>query len=87
MSRTYFKQSVGKTVDSPISTSQGPKPVKPKIKLKTKTGLVEEGDITISGVITRLIKLHKEKSGSKDLQHQTLTERASLGEKHPCVSR
>ena len=32
-------------------------------------------------------ELHKEKFGSKDLQHRTLTERASLGEKHSHVSR
>ena len=89
-------QSMGKIVDSPISTSESSEPVKPKSKLKILTGLVEEGDITISGVITRILvfranqginELHKEKFGSKDLQYQTLTERASLGEKHSCVSR
>ena len=57
---------------------------------------MEEGDITISGVITRILvfranwginELHKEKASSKDLQHRTLTEKASLGEKHLCVSR
>jgi hypothetical protein len=42
----------GKTVDSPISTSEGHKLVKPKIKLKIKIGLAEEGDITIRGIIT-----------------------------------
>jgi hypothetical protein len=86
----------GKTADSLISTSEGPKPVKPKIKLKTKTCLAEEGDITIRGIITRILifrprslnnKLHKEKYGLKDLQHRTLTKRASLGEKHSRVSR
>ena len=95
MSRTYFKQSVGK-VYSPISTSEGSEPIKPKSKLKTKTGLAEEGDITIKGIITRILifksrylinELHKEKSGLKDLQHQTLIERASLGEKHSRISR
>ena len=83
-------------VNSLISTSEGPDPVKPKSKLKIKTGLVEEGDITIGGIITRIFifrtnrginELHKEKSGSKDLQYRTLTERASLGEKHSRVSR
>jgi len=34
----HFKQSVGELVDSPISTSECPEPIKPKIKLKTKTG-------------------------------------------------
>jgi hypothetical protein len=34
-----------------------------------------------------LNELHKESSVSKDVQHQTLTERASLGEKHSRVSR
>ena len=86
----------GKLVDSPISTSDGPEPIKPKSKLKTKTGLVEEGDITIRGIVTRIFvfrtnrginKLHKKKSGSKDLQYQTLTKRASLGEKYSYVSR
>ena len=94
-SRTHFKQNVKELVNSLISTSEGPEPVKPKIKLKTKTGLAEEGDITIRGIITRIFifktnrginELHKEKSGSKDLQYQTLTERASLGEKHSRVS-
>ena len=60
-----------------ISTSEGPEPVKQKIKLKTKTGLAEEGDITIRGIIIRILvfrtnrginELHKEKSSSKDLQ-------------------
>ena len=32
-------------------------------------------------------QLHKEKSGSKDLKHGTLIKSASLGEKHPRVSR
>jgi hypothetical protein len=68
----------GKIVDSPISKSEGPEPIKPKLKFKTKIGLVEKGDITIRGVITRIFifknkpkysinELHKEKSGSKDL--------------------
>ena len=38
-----------------IFTSEGSEPVKPKSKLKTKIGLVEEGDITIRGVITRIL--------------------------------
>jgi hypothetical protein len=42
-----------KAVDSPISTSEGPEPVKQKSKFKTKTGLAKEGNITIRGVITR----------------------------------
>ena len=83
-------------VNSLISTSEGPEPIKPKSKLKTKTGLAEEGDTTIRGIITRIFvfrtnrginELHKEKASSKDLQHRTLTEKASLGEKHLCVSR
>ena len=83
-------------IDSPISISEGPKPVKPKSKLKTNIGLVEEGDITIRGIITRIFvfrtnrginELHKEKSCSKDLQHRTLTERTSFGEKHLRVSK
>ena len=43
-----------KIVDSPISTSEGPEPVKLKSKLKTKMGLAK-GDITIRGVITRIL--------------------------------
>ena len=35
-------------------TSEGPEPVKPKSKLKTKTGLAEEGDITIRGTTARI---------------------------------
>ena len=94
-SKTHFKQNV-ELVNSLISTSEGPEPVKPKSKLKTKIGLVEEGYITIRGIVTRIFifrtnrginELHKEKSSSKDLQHRTLTERASLGEKHSRVSR
>ena len=54
MSRTHFKVW-GKIVDSPISTSEGSEPVKPKSKLKTKTGLAKEGDITIRGVTTRVL--------------------------------
>jgi len=42
-------------VDSPISISEGPKPIKPKQKLKTKTGLAEEGDITIRGTTSRIL--------------------------------
>ena len=45
----------GKTVDSPIPTSKGFEPAKPKSKLKIKTGLVEKGDITIRGTITRIL--------------------------------
>jgi len=37
------------------STSKGPEPIKPKSKLKTKTDLVEEGDITIKSIITRIL--------------------------------
>ena len=37
-----------------IFISEGPKSVKPKSKLTTKTGLAEEGDITIRGVIKRI---------------------------------
>ena len=95
-SRTHFKQNVEELVNSLISTSEGPEPVKPKSKLKIKTRLAKEGDITIRGIIIRIFvfrtnrginKLHKEKSSSKDLQHRTLTERASSGEKHSRVSR
>jgi hypothetical protein len=81
-----------------ISISEGPEPVNPKSNLKTKTGLAEEVGLTMRCVITRIFvfknkprylinELHKEKSGLKDLQHRTLTERASLGEKHFYVSR
>ena len=91
-SKTHFKQNV-ELVNSLISTSEGPELVEPKSKLKIKTGLAKEGDINIRGVITRnkprylINELHKKKSGSKDLQYRTLTERASLGEKHSHVSR
>jgi hypothetical protein len=44
------RQSISQT-----STSEGPEPVKPKSKLKTKTDLAEEGDITIKSVITRIL--------------------------------
>jgi hypothetical protein len=54
--------------------------------------LAEEGDITIRGIIARnkprylINELHKEKSGSMDLQHRTLTERVSFGgEALPCI--
>ena len=60
MSRTYFKQSVGK-VYSLISTSEGSEPVKPKSKLKTKTGLAEEGGITIRGAATIISSLEQTK--------------------------
>ena len=89
-SRTHFKQDVEELVNSLISTSEGPEPV------KIKTSLAEEGDITIRGIIIRIFvfgtnrginKLYKEKCGAKDLQYQTLTEKASLGEKHSHVSR
>ena len=53
MSQTHFKQSVGEEIDSLISTSESFEPV----KLKTKTGLAEEGDITIRGVTTRILIL------------------------------
>jgi hypothetical protein len=49
MSRTHFKQSVEK-IDSLISTSEGSE----LVKLKTKTGLAEEGDITIRGPTSRI---------------------------------
>jgi len=55
MSWTHFKQSVGELVSSPISTSKSFEPVKPKSKLKIKTGLAKEGDITTSGIITRIL--------------------------------
>ena len=95
-SRTHFKQNVQELVNFPISISKGPKPVKLKSKLKTKIGLAEEGDITIRDIIIRISvfrtnyginELHKEKSGSNDLEYRTLTERASLGEKYSRVSR
>ena len=44
------RQSIPQT-----STSEGPEPVKPKSKLKTKIGLAKEGDITIKSVITRIL--------------------------------
>ena len=52
---THFKQNVEELVNSLISTSEGPEPVKPKSKLKIKTGLVKEGDITIRGIVTRMV--------------------------------
>ena len=52
MSKTHIKPSVGK-VDSPISTSEGSEPV----KLKTKTGLAEEGAITVRGATSRILIL------------------------------
>ena len=75
MSRTHFKQSMGKLVDS-SNFYKCSEPIKPKSKLKTKTGLAEDGDITNRGIITRIFvfrtnrginELHKEKSSSKDL--------------------
>ena len=72
-------------------------PVKPKSKLKTKMALMGEGGITIRGATAKssflsklrylINKLHKEKYGSKDLRHRTLTERASFWEKYSRVSR
>ena len=53
-SMTHFKQNVEELVNSLISTSEGPEPIKPKSKLKIMTGLAEEGDITIRGIITRI---------------------------------
>ena len=66
-------------------------PVKPKSKLGTKTGLAEEGGITIGsatigGTTTRILifkskprysinELRKEESRSKDFKHQTHAER------------
>jgi hypothetical protein len=46
---------VGELVNSPISTSKSSEPVKPKSKLKIKIGLAEKGDITIGGIITRIL--------------------------------
>ena len=46
---------MGELVNSPISTSEGPKPVKLKSKFKTKIGLVEEGGITIRGTTARIL--------------------------------
>jgi hypothetical protein len=37
-----------------ISIREGPESIKPKSKLTIKTGLAEEGDITIRGIITRI---------------------------------
>jgi hypothetical protein len=54
MSKTHFKQSVGKLVNSPISTNESSEPVRPKSKLKTKIGLEEEGGITNICVIIRI---------------------------------
>ena len=54
MSRTHFKQSMGESVDSP-NFYKCSEPIKPKSKLKTKMDLVEGGDITIKGVITRIL--------------------------------
>jgi hypothetical protein len=75
---------MGESIDFPNSTSESSEPVNPKSKLKIKAGLGKEGDITIRGIITRnklsylINELHKEKSGSKDLQHRTLTKRAPV---------
>jgi hypothetical protein len=52
--RRHFKQSMGEQLILQICTSEGSEPVKPKSKLKTKTGLAE-GGITIRGVITRIL--------------------------------
>ena len=54
-SRTHFNQNVEELVNSLISTIEGPEPIKPKSKLKIKIGLVEEGDITIRGIIRRIL--------------------------------
>jgi hypothetical protein len=54
MSRTHFKKNVGELVNFPISINESFKPVRPKSKLETKTGLEEEGDITNICVITRI---------------------------------
>ena len=54
MSRTYFKQSVGK--DSWLSNFyKCSEPIKPKTKLKIKMGLAKGGDITIRGSTTRIL--------------------------------
>jgi len=37
----------GRQLIPQTSTSEGPEPIKPKSKLKTKTGLAEEGDIPL----------------------------------------
>jgi hypothetical protein len=74
--RTHFKQSVGKdTVDSPISTSEGPEPIKPKSKLKTKTGLTEEGNITNRGVITRIFVLTTNQTRSMNFTRRSPVQR------------
>ena len=44
------RQSIPQT-----STSEGLEPVKPKSKLKTKTGLAKDGGVTIRCVITRIL--------------------------------
>ena len=61
MSRTHFKQSMGELVDSP-NFYKCSELVKPKSKLKTKIGLVEGGDITIKGIITRILLLRANRS-------------------------
>ena len=48
----YSSKVWEKTVDFPISISKGSEPAKPKLKLKTKMGLAEKGDITIRDVVT-----------------------------------
>ena len=54
MSRTHFKQSMGESVNS-SNFYKCSEPIKPKFELKTKMGLAEGGDITIKGVITRIL--------------------------------
>jgi hypothetical protein len=49
-----LRAKCGKIVDFPISTSEGFEPIKPKSKLKTKTGLAKGDDIIIRGVITKI---------------------------------
>ena len=90
MSRTHFKQSVGELDDSLISTSESSVPVEPKSnseprwvwQKKVASPLVAppQESSSLSKLRHLINELHKEKSGSKDLKHQTLTERASLGD-------
>ena len=56
MSRTHLKQSMEESVDS-TNFNKCSELVKLKSKLGTKTDLVEEGDITIRGIITRILIL------------------------------
>jgi hypothetical protein len=55
MSRIHFKQSVEELINSPISTSESSELVNLKLNSKPKTGLAEEGDMTMRGIITRIL--------------------------------